>query len=92
MLVLVLVTKSTSRDALGRSAVGDDPLLGKFPHLSALISCPDDLPGGTGEHHAVVDQAHDLDDTIRCQAVDDEVARRGDTMWRFDAEALSRVG
>ncbi len=65
-----------------------------LPPVSALVGSSDNPPGRAGEHHAVVNQAQNLDDAVGPQAVDDKVARCGDTACRLDAAATQpgRVG
>ena len=62
--------------------------------LSAAVGGSNDPPGRAGQHHAVVDQAQNLDHAIRCQAVDDKVSGTGNAPRRLDALSgeAGRVG
>ena len=66
----------------------------RFPSSSAPVGASDHSPGSAGQHHAVVDQAQDLNDSIKRQAVDDEVAECGNAACRLDPETAQpgRVG
>ncbi len=54
---------------------------------SRLVSDANNPPSGAREHHAIVDQAQDFDDTVRCHTVDNEMAWRGNAACRFDPTA-----
>ena len=62
--------------------------------ISPFVGASDNLPGSAGQHHAVVDQAQDLNNVIRRQAVYDEMAGCSNAACRFDPEAAQprRVG